>query len=194
MQQNDFSSEEHVKKEEENQETPKNKEEQQDESSDQGQELESAQLEIENLKNKLEEIEQRNLRLQADFENYRKRVSKEKEDIYRYASQGLIENLLPVLDNFERALDSIKGGKDENQGYFQGIEMVYHQLIQVLSKEGVEEIPALGEIFDPNVHHAVAQESNDEFEDQCIIEVFQKGYRLKDRVIRPSMVKVCIHS
>ena len=72
--------------------------------------------------------------------------------------------------------------------------MVYHQLIQVLSKEGVEEIPALGEIFDPNVHHAVAQESNDEFEDQCIIEVFQKGYRLKDRVIRPSMVKVCIHS
>ena len=194
MQQNDFSSEEHVKKEEENKETPKNKEEQQDESSDQGQELESAQLEIENLKNKLEEIEQRNLRLQADFENYRKRVSKEKEDIYRYASQGLIENLLPVLDNFERALDSIKGGKDENQGYFQGIEMVYHQLIQVLSKEGVEEIPALGEIFDPNVHHAVAQESNDEFEDQCIIEVFQKGYRLKDRVIRPSMVKVCIHS
>lgn len=174
MQQNDFSSEEHVKKEEENQETPKNKEEQQDESSDQGQELESAQLEIENLKNKLEEIEQRNLRLQADFENYRKRVSKEKEDIYRYASQGLIENLLPVLDNFERALDSIKGGKDENQGYFQGIEMVYHQLIQVLSKEGVEEIPALGEIFDPNVHHAVAQESNDEFEDQCIIEVFQR--------------------
>ena len=111
MQQNDFSSEEHVKKEEENQETPKNKEEQQDESSDQGQELESAQLEIENLKNKLEEIEQRNLRLQADFENYRKRVSKEKEDIYRYASQGLIENLLPVLDNFEEHLIPLREEK-----------------------------------------------------------------------------------
>jgi|SRR5690554_2420359 len=191
MHQKDFLEEEKIIEEEIGKEAQKDMANQQDEN----QEVESDPYEeIEVLKGRLEEADQRNLRLRADFENFKKRVFKEKEDIYRHASLGLVKNLLPVLDDFERALASIKENQNESQGYLQGIEMVYKQFIQVLSKEGVEEIPSLGETLDPNVHEAVAQEFNEEFEDHCIMEVFQKGYRLKGKVIRPSMVKVCIHS
>ena len=151
------------------------------------------QKEIEELQSKMQEYEQRLVRLQAEFENYKKRTSKEKEDIYKFASEDLVKALLPVLDNFERALDSMKENQEVSDNYLKGIDMVYQQLIQALEKEGVKEIKALGEVFDPNYHHAVFQESKEDCEDNSIIEVFQKGYTLKDRVIRPSMVKVCIH-
>jgi molecular chaperone GrpE len=148
---------------------------------------------IKDLECKIQEKEQRLLRLQADFDNYKKRVLKEKNDIYKYAAEELVNALLPVVDNFERALDSLKGNEESNDGYIQGVEMVFQQFTQVLKKEGVEEIPALGETFDPNVHHAVAQENKKDYEDNTIIDVLQKGYKLKDKVIRPSMVRVCIH-
>lgn len=148
---------------------------------------------IANLANKLQDTEQHLLRLQADFDNYKKRVVKEKESISKYALENIMKELLPILDNFERALTSLKENEDANGGYIQGIEMVYNQFIQALEKQGAEEIPALGENFDPNLHHAVAQESKEDCEDNTIIEVYQKGYKLKDKVIRPSMVKVCIH-
>lgn len=148
---------------------------------------------IKELECKIQENEQRLLRLQADFDNYKKRVIKEKNDIYKYAAEDIVSEILPVLDNFERALVSIKEIEENNDGYIQGVEMVFQQLTQVLIKEGVEEIPALGETFDPNFHHAVAQENKEDYEDNTIIDVLQKGYKLKEKVIRPSMVRVCIH-
>ena len=93
----------------------------------------------------------------------------------------------------DRALVSLKEIGDNNYGYIQGVEMVFQQLIQVLEREGVEEIPALGENFDPNFHHAIAQEHIEDCEDNIIIDVLQKGYKLKDKVIRASVVKVCVH-
>lgn len=148
---------------------------------------------IEDLECKIQENQQRLLRLQADFDNYKKRALKEKNDIYKYAAEEMVSEILPVVDNFERALDSLKENDQNNDGYIQGVEMVFQQLIQVLKKEGVEEIPALGETFDPNFHHAVAQENTEDYEDNTIIDVLQKGYKLKEKVIRPSMVRVCIH-
>lgn len=150
------------------------------------------QEKVKDLECKIQEKEQSFLRLQADFDNYKKRVAKEKTDLYKFAAEKLVCELLAVLDNFERALLSIKE-EEKNDEYVKGVEMVFHQLVEVLKKEGVEEIIALGEAFDPNLHHAVGQEKKEGYEDNTIIDVLQKGYKLKDKVIRPSMVRVCIH-
>ena len=99
------------------------------------------------------------------------------------------EQLLPVLDNFERAL-AVETTNEESKSILTGVDMVYRQFIEALNQEGIEEIEALGEPFDPHFHQAVMQEKSEEHESGIVIEVLQKGYRLKDRVIRPSMVKV----
>lgn len=143
--------------------------------------------EYEDLLKEKEEISNRFLRLQADFSNYKKRVAKDKEKIYAYAAEELITQLLPTLDNFDRALSSITNKDDE---FYKGMEMIYKQTIKVLENYGLKEIKAIGEKFDPNFHHAAATEKNDKYEENTIIEVFQKGYLLKDKVIRPSIVKV----
>lgn len=125
------------------------------------------------------------LRLMADFQNYKKRVEKEKKDLYSYANENIINELLMVLDNFERALDH-----EDGNGFKEGIEMIFKQLWDVLVKSGLEEIPALGEEFDPQIHNAVMTEDTDEYESGKISGVMQKGYTLSGKVIRPSMVKV----
>lgn len=135
----------------------------------------------------LEELNERYLRLQADFVNYKKRVEKEKESIYSYASEEIINSLLPIVDNFERALSSSSNKEDS---FYEGMDMIYKQLLEVLGKNGLEEIEALHCEFDPNYHHAVFQEESEEHEEGIVLEVFQKGYKLNDKVIRPSMVKV----
>ncbi|MBS4536875.1 nucleotide exchange factor GrpE [Clostridium sp. D2Q-11] len=135
------------------------------------------------------ELNERYLRLQADFSNYKKRVEKEKESIYNFANEKLVTELLDVMDNFERAFASADEGV-ENDSFYQGVVMVYKQLLNILEKNGLEEIEAIKEKFDPNLHHAVMQEENDEYEENTVIDVFQKGYKLKNKVIRPSMVKV----
>ncbi|WP_416197742.1 MAG: Protein GrpE [Sporanaerobacter sp.] len=150
-------------------------------------ELEKLKRELESKTKEIEELNNRFLRLQADFVNFKTRVEKEKESIYSYASEDILNSMLPILDNFERALSS---STDVEDGFYKGMEMIYNQLIKVLSENGLEEIEALHEKFDPNYHHAVFQEESDEYEEGTIIEVFQKGYKLKDKVIRPSMVKV----
>lgn len=150
-------------------------------------ELEKLKRELESKTKEIEELNNRFLRLQADFVNFKTRVEKEKESIYSYASEDILNSMLPILDNFERALSS---STDTEDGFYEGMEMIYNQLIKVLSENGLEEIEALHEKFDPNYHHAVFQEESDEYEEGTIIEVFQKGYKLKDKVIRPSMVKV----
>lgn len=128
----------------------------------------------------------RYMRLMADFQNYKKRVEKEKSDIYSYANEKIATELLAVLDNFERAL----GHESEDKGFKEGMEMIFKQLFDVLEKSGLQEIPALGEEFDPNVHNAVMTEDTDEYESNKVSGVMQKGYTLNGKVIRPSMVKV----
>lgn len=150
--------------------------------------------EVEEAENddKEEEIKKLNdrvLRLQADFTNYKNRVEKEKQSIYTYANEKLVLEILDVLDNFERAFSSVDE-EIENDSFYEGVVMVYKQLLDALNKNGLEEIEAMNEKFDPNLHHAVMQEESDEFEEETVIDVFQKGYKLKDKVIRPSMVKV----
>jgi molecular chaperone GrpE len=138
---------------------------------------------------KAEEHYQKYLRAQADFDNFRRRTQKEKENQANYASLSVIEQLLPALDNFERALTASKGTQDA-ESLSKGVEMVFRQMEQVLSSEGLEVIPTVGEAFDPTVHQAVMQEESDEFESGTVIAELQKGYKLKDKVVRPAMVKV----
>lgn len=125
-------------------------------------------------------------RLLADFNNYKKREEKAKAEFKSYAVGSLIEKLLPVLDNFDRALKDC----DEEDSFVKGIIMTRNELWKVLEKEGLSEIPSDNEEFDPNFHQAFMTEESDEVEENHIIETFQKGYKLKDKVIRPSMVKV----
>ena len=127
----------------------------------------------------------RYLRLLAEFQNYKKRTQKEKTDLYSYANEKIMTELLEVLDNFERALDAEPG-----EGFKEGMELIFTQLSGVLSKAGLAEITALGEDFDPNVHNAVMAEETDEYESGKVSGVMQKGYTLNGKVIRPSMVKV----
>lgn len=126
------------------------------------------------------------LRLMADFQNFKRRTEKEKSDIYAFANEKIIGELLNVIDNFERAL----AAGDAEDGFYKGMEMILKQLLSVLEKAGAGEIAALGEDFDPNFHNAVMTEDSTEYESGKVTEVLQKGYVLNNKVIRPSMVKV----
>ena len=128
----------------------------------------------------------RYVRLMADFQNYKRRVEKEKSDIYSYANEKIVTELLNVLDNFERALDH----ECSDAGFKEGMDMIFKQLFDALGKSGLAEIPALGEEFDPNFHNAVMTEDTDEYESGKVSGVLQKGYTLNGKVIRPTMVKV----
>ena len=137
-----------------------------------------------------EAVLNRLVRLQADFENFKKRSQKEKTEMYQFASENFATKLLPVMDNLERAEAALSDASEEVKGYVDGLEMVFRQLKDVLKEEGLEEIVCEGP-FDPNLHHGVAVGQDDEKDDQEIIDVFQKGYKFKGKVIRPAMVKVC---
>lgn len=126
------------------------------------------------------------LRLMADFQNYRKRADKEKSEIYARANENIMLGLLTVIDNFERAIEH--ESKDEK--YAEGMQLIFKQLIDVLKASGLEEIKALDEDFDPNIHNAVMTCDSDEHESGKVVEVLQKGYLLNGRLLRASMVKV----
>jgi molecular chaperone GrpE len=145
--------------------------------------------EIQNLTSKLEEADNRYLRLQADFDNFRRRTRLDIEAGEKYKAQKLVTELLPALDNFERALQ-IEADNEQSRTLLQGMEMVYRSLVEALKKEGVEPIEAVGKEFDPNFHQAVMQGEDENFGSNIVSAEFQKGYMLKDRVIRPSMVQV----
>ncbi|CAM3815052.1 nucleotide exchange factor GrpE [Mesobacillus zeae] len=144
---------------------------------------------IAELESKLEEAENRYLRLQADFDNFRRRSRLDLEAGAKYRAQSLISDLLPAMDNFERAL-KMEADNDQAKSLMQGVEMVYRSILEALKKEGAEPIEAEGKEFDPNMHQAVMQVQEENFGSNIVVEEFQKGYILKDRVIRPSMVKV----
>jgi len=156
---------------------------------------------IDNLKKKLAEAEEKcneyldmARRIQADFENYKKRNKAAISDAYRDGTLETIEALLPVLDNLERAYESSKNSEtDEGKAISKGIEMVIKQFLDIMAKMDIEEIEAMNKPFDPTYHNAVMQvEAENEEQKNTVVEVFQKGYKQKDRVIRYSMVKVAI--
>ncbi|UAL51093.1 MULTISPECIES: nucleotide exchange factor GrpE [Metabacillus] len=152
-------------------------------------ELSAAKAKIEELEAKLSETENRMYRVQADLDNFRRRARLDLEAAQKYRSQNLITEILPALDNFERAL-KIDTDDEKTQSLLQGMDMVYRQLVQALQNEGIEAIQAEGQPFDPHLHQAVMQVEDDQYESNVVIEEFQKGYKLKDRIIRPAMVKV----
>ncbi|WP_286927378.1 MULTISPECIES: nucleotide exchange factor GrpE [Lysinibacillus] len=141
------------------------------------------------LQAKLDDEENRHLRLRADFDNMRRRNQLDREAAEKYRAQSLLSDLLPVLDNFERALQ-VEATSEEAASIVKGIEMVYRSLIEATEKEGLQVIKAEGEPFDPNIHQAVMQEQDSEKETGVVLRELQKGYILKDRVLRPSMVSV----
>jgi molecular chaperone GrpE len=146
--------------------------------------------ELEHWKQVADDHYQKYLRSQADFDNFRRRSRQEKEEFAKYASQKLIEALLPVVDNFERAMAATHEQQDI-EAMVKGISMIHRQLKQLLEKEGLKPIDAVGHPFNPEIHQAVMQvAAEDGMASGVIVEQLQKGYILKDKVIRPSMVKV----
>lgn len=152
-------------------------------------ELKKWQKIAEEEKQKAEENYNQYLRARADIENFRRRARKEVEQSLKYGVVPLIESLLPVLDNFERALEAADQNKS-SATLQEGIEMVYRQFLQVLSEAGLTLIEAEGQPFDPHMHNAVQQVHSEEYEPGIVVEELQAGYRFHERVIRPSMVKV----
>ena len=154
------------------------------------------QEELENAASELDEIEgsdeleaekDRYIRLLADYENFRRRTEKEKLALFGDATAKCIELLLPVIDNFERAIDA----PCSDEEYHKGMSMILEQLRGLLEKQGVTAVIPLGEAFDPNIHQAIKrEEATEEFPENTVCEVFQKGYMLNERLIRPAMVAV----
>ncbi|MFD0586716.1 nucleotide exchange factor GrpE [Paenibacillus sp. GCM10027627] len=136
-----------------------------------------------------EENQQRYLRAQADFDNFRRRTTKEKEELGQYASMKLIGQLLPIVDNFERAIAASSSNSDYDS-LAKGVDMILRQLAGTLEQEGLKPMNAVGQPFNPEYHQAIMQVESEEHEEGIVVEEIQKGYMLKDRVIRPAMVKV----
>jgi grpE len=139
------------------------------------------------LEAELKEKSDRILRLQADFENFRRRTAKEKEELAAIITQNILGDLLPLLDNFERAM-AVE--QTDGEAFQKGVEMIFTQLREVLDKHGLQSIEAEGQTFDPNFHQAVMRVEDSDAPDGTITQVLQKGYQAKGRVIRPAMVQV----
>jgi molecular chaperone GrpE len=178
----------------------KHPEENQEKVEDQTSELEAKEprleTEVDLLKERLaeseeqtKELEDRLLRLAAEFDNYRKRTAKEFGYLVKNANENLILQLLNTLDNFERALDSAKTSNDY-ENFHKGVELIYTHMKDILTKEGLKEIEALGKPFDPNFHEAVNQAESDEYDEGIVMEEMSKGYMLNDRLLRASKVVV----
>lgn len=146
----------------------------------------------EQLRADKQELYDRLLRKQAEFDNLRKRLQREKEDFVQHATADLLRSLLPVLDDFERALKH----RDENVSsqFYEGVELIHRQLLDVLTRAGVSAVPAQGKIFDPHLHQAVEAVEAPGHRDQEIVEELQRGYKFRQRLLRPAIVKVAVHA
>lgn len=152
-------------------------------------EVENMAAALEEAKNKLQESEDRILRLAADFENTKKRLEREREISLKYAEENILKELLPGIDNIERAMDQ---GKEANnvESLLEGVELTRNGLMATLEKYGVKAIESAGQPFDPNIHEAIAMEETEEIEPNMVLREFQKGYLYKDRLLRPAKVIV----
>ncbi|HEX7708660.1 MAG TPA: nucleotide exchange factor GrpE [Thermoanaerobaculia bacterium] len=135
-----------------------------------------------------QQLKDRVLRTLADFENYRKRTDREKAEFFRYAVSGVLKDILPVLDNFDRALEHAEEGDE----FHKGVLLIYKQLFEVLEKHGLRQIEESGVVFDPNIHEAVVREEDDSVPSHTVVAVLQKGYFVHDRLLRPALVKVAV--
>ena len=138
-------------------------------------------------KKEFDALNDKYIRLYAEYENFRKRTAKEKEEIYKNATADVLKDILPVIDNFERALQF---SSDEPEKVLEGLKMIEAQFLNSLIKIGVEEIQAAGEQFDPELHYAVSHEQDESQLENTVTEILQKGYKKGDKVLRPAMVKV----
>lgn len=154
-------------------------------------ESQEAQLlkQVETLEEALKEEKDKALRALAELENYKRRKNQELESFKQYANEKVVVEFLPIVDNFERALESVNE-KEPTADFVEGVRMILKQYHDVLSKLGVSKIEALNETFDPNMHQAISQESVDGVASNTVTQVMQNGYKLKDRVVRPSLVVV----
>ncbi|MGL4402894.1 MAG: nucleotide exchange factor GrpE [Fusobacteriaceae bacterium] len=153
-------------------------------------EIETLQIENEKLKAEIENLKGDYLRKNAEFQNFKKRQEKELEELRKFASEKVMVKLLDNVDNLERAIAASTETKDFDS-LIKGVEMTLSQMKGVMQSEGVEAVESEGAIYDPHVHHAVMVEDSPSHENDQIIQVFQKAYKMKDKVIRPAMVKVC---
>ena len=150
-------------------------------------EIEALKGQVDGLNKDLQEKKDRLLRLQADFDNFRRRLAKEREEISAVVTQNFCKDMLPLLDNFERAMAA---ETKDVEAFQKGVEMIFTQFQEILKKNGLEHIEAVGQKFDPNFHQAVMRVEDPEKEDDTVAQELQKGYIVKGRVIRPSMVQV----
>jgi molecular chaperone GrpE len=152
------------------------------------------QEQLEGLKeraSKAEEYWDRLLRQTADFDNYKKRAAREKTDAIKYANEGLLQKLIPILDNFEMALTAVSSeNAGSAQSLQQGVTMIHSQLRNALLEAGLEEIDATGKVFDPNLHEAVSQKETTEVPEGQVVQQMRKGYKFRDRLVRPASVVV----
>ncbi len=137
----------------------------------------------------LQEAKDKYLRLYAEFENYRRRVNKDKEELVKYGNEALIYELLPVVDNLEMALQHASD-EESSSGLVQGVELTLKELMKTLEKFGLSPIEADGRPFDPSVHHAMSQVVREDVDEKIVVEEFRRGYLLKEKVLRPSLVAV----
>ena len=152
-------------------------------------ELTDAQIEV--LTAELAELKDRMLRLQAEFDNFRKRALKERQEASQYGHQNLVKDLLSAVDNLDRALDHSRTSESGDlEGLLQGVELVQRELLGALGKHGVTQVEAQGKPFDPNVHEAMVQAPDGSVPENTVIDVFEVGYKLRDRLIRPARVVV----
>lgn len=152
-------------------------------------EVEQLQAELAELQEKLQQEENKYFRVLADLDNVKRRATLDKEALQKYKSQAVLTNVLPVLDNFERAL-KVDAETEEAKSMMDGMNMIYRSLVDALKSEGLSEIEAQDQAFDPNFHQAVMTGQEEDKDSGIVLEELQKGYMLKDRVLRPSMVKV----
>ena len=137
------------------------------------------------------ELQDRVLRLQAEFDNFRKRTERERMEFAEYAGEQTVRALLPILDDFERALKAAAPGS-AGEEFVRGVELIYNRLADTLKKQGLEPISATGTVFDPHQHEAIGRLETEEHEDNTVVQEFQRGYNFKGRLLRPAMVQVAV--
>src|SRR5665213_4017092 len=154
------------------------------------QQLDQLRVERDGLRVERDEVRELLLRRQAEFDNFRKRTEKERSEYLQYAGMEMVRDVLPILDDFDRAL-KVEGGSPE---YVKGVEMIYSRMYETLKKLGLEPIGTAGQMFDPHLHQAVERVETADAPDGSILDEFQRGYRFKGKLLRPSMVKVAVRS